>query len=42
VANASLAAHDCRYRDDVVRIGRVPHAEKKPTAMMESTVIICI
>ena len=29
VANASLAAHDCRYRDDVVRIGRVPHAEKK-------------
>jgi hypothetical protein len=29
MADASLAAHNRRYRDDVVRIGRVAHAEKK-------------
>ena len=29
MADASLAAHDRRDGDDVVRIGRVAHAEKK-------------
>jgi hypothetical protein len=29
VANTSLAAHNRRYRDDVVRIGSVPHAQKE-------------
>jgi hypothetical protein len=29
MAHASLPAHDRRYRDDVVRIGRVAHPEKK-------------
>jgi hypothetical protein len=29
MADASLAAHNRRYRNDVVRIGRVAHAEKK-------------
>src|SRR5208282_2379984 len=28
-ADASLPAHNRRYRDDVIRIGRVAHAEKK-------------
>jgi len=40
MADASLAAHNRRYRDDVVRIGCVAHARKKPRAMMESSVII--
>jgi hypothetical protein len=29
MADASLAAHDRRHSDDVVRIGRVPHAQKE-------------
>jgi len=29
VANASLAAHNRRHRDDVVRIGCVSHPKKK-------------
>jgi hypothetical protein len=29
VANASLAAHNRRHRDDVVRIGGVSHPKEK-------------
>jgi hypothetical protein len=39
MADASLAAHNRRYSDDMIQIGRLAHAEKKPRAMMESRVI---
>jgi hypothetical protein len=29
MADASLTAHNRRYSDDMIRIGRVAHAEKK-------------